>query len=245
MTGAGAIGTLRAAWRGLVGGGAILLVIVSWIAVRTNRDLAVSNAVFLKAKAYPYPLTSLRLETPETRLVDGWEPASTGNEIEKYLVLVSSGSCHFCDVNSSYWETLTHSLRPEDHVEVWMIKYDEPSAAPAKDDPLEGALKGRIPFKVFQVTDALLFSLKTGLVATPSTMLVDSRMIPELTYPGVMSAEILKTFEDQIRVGSTGSALFLPGSSVQPAFDSNKVSDQKKPHGSPARRLHERQSHSL
>lgn len=109
MTRAGIGRFATAGWRGLVGGAAVVLVAFSWSAFQANRKLAAANAALSVGRTYPYPLTSLRLETPDTKVVESWHPSPKA-EIERYLVLVSESSCYACAANEGNWESLVRRL---------------------------------------------------------------------------------------------------------------------------------------
>lgn len=167
----------------------VVLVVTSVILFVQNSGMRHLTKQLLAARVYPYPLTSLDFTIPETKVVR--EESGAPGAPEKYLILVSRDGCGACQRNMEHWVNTTRSLRPEDHVEVWLMSFG-PSI---KTKPIASDLADRhIGFKVMEVTDPLMFTLKTGLVATPTTLVLDEQKHLLLVLTGQMDEPVESQF---------------------------------------------------
>lgn len=119
-----------------------------------------------------------------------------------------------------------------------MINY----GAPQKDGPLEKVLGGRIPYRSLQVVNTMLFTLKTGLMQAPTTLLTDATMRPELVYAGLMDPKIMKMFEQAVRGGvAEATDPFLRGRNPELVSVPEPVSRRHKAGGTSGNRVAARQ----
>jgi hypothetical protein len=184
------------------------LIVASWYTKLENRRLKATNRELLQSRVYPYPLTSLEFQTPETRVVETGKN-DEGRPTQRYLVFVSEDTCRFCAANMNHWETIIRSLKQSDQITVLMVVY----GSVANDLPLTTDLKAAdIPYRLLQVTDPIVFPLKTGLVGVPATLLLDTAMRPVLVHSGMMTDQIVQTFQKGVRGDLRGlSHPFLAG----------------------------------
>jgi len=166
-----------------------VLVATSVVLLVQNSKMRRLTRQLLAARVYPYPLASLNFATPETKVVR--EESATSGAPEKYLILLSMDGCRACQRNMEHWANTTRSLRSEDHVEVWLMSFG-PSV---KTRTIVSDLTNRhIAFKVMEITDPLMFTLKTGLMATPTTLVLDKEKRLLLELSGQMDQPVESQF---------------------------------------------------
>lgn len=191
------------------------LLICAWSTHLQNRNLRKENTMLLKGREYPYLLTGLEMDVAgQIEQVRATAPGRPKRN--ERLVLVSSDVCSICEKNAEKWQKLLMdtSRLPE---EVWLVTFDTTELF----GPLEAALARRgTPYRVMRIRDAKDFSLRTGIVGVPLTMLMDAKNTPTALHSGALTADMLRRFINIVdgRSSLPANRPFLPGGSAELAL---------------------------
>jgi hypothetical protein len=191
---------------------ALTLVALSGYTHFQNVKLRQRVADLVKAREYPQLLTGLKLDILATSTVlERWPHDSRENfpAGRRKLLLVTSDKCAFCKENSHNWLKLVASIERHTSSEVWLLTMDTTNLT----IPLVSELKKRdIPFRLLSVDDPLLFTMKTGILGTPTTLLLEGDATVGLICSGQLGAREIQIFRDYLNRGVAPRTVFLTSS---------------------------------
>jgi hypothetical protein len=191
---------------------AVILVALSWYTHLQNVKLRQRVADLVKAREYPYLLTGLKLDILATSTVlEQWPHDSheNGPGGRRKLLLVTSDKCGFCQQNSGNWLRLVASIAPHSSSEVWLLTMDTTNLTL----PLVGEMRKRgIPFRLLSVDDPLLFSMRTGILGTPMTLVLEGDSTVGLICSGQLGTREIQIFGDYLNRGVVPRTVFLTSS---------------------------------
>lgn len=175
---------------------AVALLGFSWYTQIQNRRLHRFTRELLAAREYPYMLTGLRLEIlAESELLAASAGISVPFDPGRELILVSSDECGFCKQNLPRWQELLARLEPAPDREVWLLTFNSIELFSPLVDQLE---RSHIAYRVLRVRDPILFSLRTGIVGVPLTMVVGPDRSVEVICSGGLGAREIAIFQDHL-----------------------------------------------
>lgn len=175
---------------------AVALLGFSWYTQIQNRRLHRFTRELLAAREYPYVVTGLRLDIlAESELL-----AASGEVVaplapERELLLVSSDECAYCKQNLPRWQELLAGLEPAPDREVWLLTFDSFELLRPVVDQLE---RSQLAYRVLRVRDPILFSLKTGIVGVPLTMVLGADRSVEVICSGGLGEREIAIFQDHL-----------------------------------------------
>ena len=183
----------RRAFRAGVAVAAVALLASSWYIYLQNVKLRRFAADLLRAREYPYVVTGLKVDLLQDSAVLARAPGTADNQPSRRLVLVTSDSCGYCTRNLPGWDRLLAGLSPRDAQEVWILTMNTARRA----EPLVRRMQAaRLPYRVLAVRDPLLFSLKTGIVGVPMTLVLGRDSSVELICHGQLGDREIAVFQD-------------------------------------------------
>lgn len=138
---------------------------------------------------YPSPLPAFRTEIQQHSEIS--ESSNSTLPFSGRLVLVSSDSCRACADNLPQWKQLLDSVRHLRNIEVWFVSFEH-NAITA--EVVESAKTANMQYQVRSITNSVVFGLRTGIVAVPSTLLLEEGTIPVMVKQGKLSVDETRAF---------------------------------------------------
>jgi len=165
---------------------------ITWISLLFNAYLRRENSRLLTERRFPNLISGTSLNiVPLTREV-GVSNGYTPGEYNRHLVLVSDDTCGACKRNVTHWEILLKSAKMGPGLDVWLVTFNNFELF----DPLIAVLRSRrVPFRMLALREpASVFTLRTGIVAVPTTLTLNREMLVELIHVGEFSGPLLLLF---------------------------------------------------
>jgi hypothetical protein len=107
--------------------------------------------------------------------------------IEQRLLLLSSDRCTVSENNIPNWEALVREIRPDDATQVIFATYDTYHLA----SRLEAVARANgTPFRIYKIS--------TGLVGTPTTLLLTTDNRPLLIHAGKLESSHVQAFKEAL-----------------------------------------------
>jgi hypothetical protein len=193
-------------FNGFVAIGVVALLAFSWYIYLQNVKLRRFAAELLRAREYPFVVTGLKVDIlAESKLLEKWPPGPERKPLQA-LVIATSDTCGYCRENLPRWEKLLAGLQLRDSQEVWVLTMDTAERAA----PLIRRMRaGRIPYRILAVKDPLFFSLKTGLVGVPTTLVLGEGSAVELICHGQVGERETQVILDFVNGKATPKRPFL------------------------------------
>jgi len=161
---------------------------VSWWAKGQVRDA-------MAGRRYPQLLYGARL--PISAETTSPADASQLGRMRRHLVLAFEDACPFCRRNRVNWERLlSMSAWPRD-TDVWLIPVT--GAIGSYSDLVTLAKEHSVPLRVLSVRRRWVFTVRTGLVAVPATVVVDGAERIRLVRTGEMADSDVFVFTAALR----------------------------------------------
>lgn len=121
---------------------------------------------------------------------------ATASGKRRRLVLIGSDVCPHTAANLLKWKSLLKSKTRDNRVDVWYVTFDTTRLGESLDDT-NGPQGATIDLR--RVTDARHFVLRTGILGTPYTLLIDSNGRIELSQAGVLSDASVTAFTEALQ----------------------------------------------
>ena len=171
-----------------------ILLVSSWYLCLQNRRLQVRIAELDAAKVRPYLTTGLLVDLSSgMELVAKMEGPS--RPIEQRLLLLSSDRCTVSENNIPNWEALVREIRPDDATQVIFATYDTYHLA----SRLEAVARASgTPCRIYKISRPEYFGIRTGLVGTPTTLLLTTDNRPLLIHAGKLESSHVQAFKEAL-----------------------------------------------
>jgi hypothetical protein len=157
---------------------------MSWVLAGQNAYLRHQNRTLLSAREYPLVFAGMRLD-----LLPRVSPLRSSNirssQTNHKLLLAFDDTCGVCERNIPQWlKLLQRGSGTLTGSEVWFLSFSTTHLI----EPLESYLvREGLPYRVMRVNDPMAFGLVTGVVAVPSTIVLDERDAVDMVATGVLS----------------------------------------------------------
>jgi len=193
---------------------AMILVAISWVTYFENKTLKRQIIEIERAAENPYAINGFRPDILEQTTLLMASPLPNTNaslESRRVLVLVSSDLCPHCAATLPQWQQLIATTQWRANDEVWIVSYD----AGKLMSPLVSQLKEthNVAFRFLAVKERLAFHLRTGIVATPATLVLDDKSFIRLCCIGTMKQREIDVFHtvlnERSAITSSNTKVFL------------------------------------
>jgi hypothetical protein len=183
------------AFRAVIAVAAVALIVSSWYIYVQNIKLRRFATGLLRAREYPYVVTGLKVDILQDSALLQTSPdlSPADRKPVRKLVLVTSDTCGYCARNLPRWKKLLAGLSPRDSQEVWLLTMN----TARRTEPLVRLMQAeKLPYRVLAVRDPMLFSLKTGIVGVPMTLVLGRDSSVELICHGQLGDREITIFQD-------------------------------------------------
>lgn len=157
--------------RWLLPGGVVVLLVLAWFAHFALEDLRQERQLLRQERKPPYILNGLSFDNVAqgTTILDASpnRPVSNGRR----LVIALADDCPFCERALPQIERLVSESVWNGSQEAWIFTFDGRDFA---DRIARSLQRAGAPYKIFAVNHSLSFGTRTGIVATPRIILLDS-----------------------------------------------------------------------
>jgi hypothetical protein len=185
----------------------IALIGISWYLYSANASLKAKLQATADTIQLPYVISGFSPDLlSQTNEISSSLPAlrPVPSENRRTLVLVSNDLCKHCLATLPFWTRLIDKVHWTQSDEVWIVSYGSAISM----SPLISQLKQirSVNYRVLLVQDRLLFQIRTGLIAVPATLVLDSEGTIRSCAIGTLNESQMDALANGLNLRDTGHA---------------------------------------
>lgn len=179
---------------------ALTVIALSWVSMHRAMQLPEKLRRAYRQREYPLPIRGLKLE-----LLSAVATVDTGDIVpsrypDRVLLLVSSGNCTKSRENQAHWKQLLASMPIGSIDEIWLLSLSEHEHLRLLKAYLRDA--SPVPLTMLRSDHRDTFGLRTGLVAAPATLLLDSEGRVQMNLVGILTQEDIRLVLTELQAES-------------------------------------------